>query len=173
MRVAPMPTMKRQVGRLGVPLGFIDLNCGWYCERALLDYWFQTLFGRPMVSSGLRHSRLRIGYDPSDHQIDINHVLTRVLSRVAKPADTATWEVLLQNHGPFIVSGGLGPRRVGHWVLIVGADANADTLDYKDPIKGDTIQTRAFAHMNPRIDNDVYFMQKRRALELMNRIDIS
>lgn len=151
-RVAPLPTMRHQ-WRFGLGL-FFDPNCGWYAQVAAMQQRAAAL-GVAGDARALLPKSTIFGFSPATD----GATYTRHMN---KPSDSAEWETKLQNHGPLIVSGALGGADwgclggVGHYILIVGADATADTLQYMDPLQGDRVRTGDFAHMDARIDDDVY-----------------
>ena len=152
--VNPLPTMRHQ-WRLGLGL-FFDPNCGWYAQVAAMRQRAASLRVAGDAAALLPNSTWW-GFNPG--KAGEGAAYTR---RMNKPADTADWEAALQQHGPIIVSGELGGADwgrlggVGHYILIVGADATADTLQYMDPLQGNGVRTGAFAHLDPRIDDDAY-----------------
>jgi hypothetical protein len=216
MLITPMPVMETQVGLNISPVPFVkarvqfgttgvaprtkvsltrwpipltprvDLNCGWYCMRALLYYWFERINGvapqtLPLVKS------TALAYDP---YIDSpggngwnNHL--RCETGAAIPTTSGNWVTRLSNDGPFIVSGKLGAADwgsigghklgVGHFVLVVGADAANDTLSFKDPLQGNSIRTKDFAHTFARINHgaadDVYYLDQPGANYILGQIN--
>lgn len=164
MLVNPMPHMQRQN----------DLNCGYFCERALLAYWFQRLNN----NQSFRHLRLDktklLGYEPhGNHRIED---LDNLIYKDTIPRDLQTWEDLLNKVGPVIVSGKLGgadwgtwklptpmgtkkwKAGCGHFVLIVGTDLGANKICYKDPLQGDVIKSKDYGHTAKRIDQDCFYI---------------
>lgn len=202
MLITPMPVMETQVGLNISPIPFVkariqfgttgvaprakvtgtrwpipltprvDLNCGWYCMRALLYYWFERIHGVPPQTLPLVKSTA-LAYDPYSDSPGNNgwngNLLT--LNGTTVPINSAGWVNFLTNNGPVIVSGKLGAADwgsvggkklgVGHFVLVVGADAANDTLSYKDPLQGNSIRTKDFTHTFARIDqgpnDEVYY----------------
>ena len=148
-------TMKSQWGP-GFGL-FVDLNCGWYCQVAAAKWWAQSL-GKKMPDdwkSFIPYSKRKFGFHPGDEGSDY-------ATRLDKPDSAVAWEAMLMQHGPAIVSGKLGAADwgalggVSHFILIVGADGARGELSYKDPLQGDKPCTESFAHLDGRMDDDVY-----------------
>ena len=139
---------------------FVDLNCGWYAQVAAMDWWARSLGYRMPANPNdlLPHHRTRFGFSPDDEGSDLAQTLT-------KPGSPQEWESLLERRGPVIVGGKLGAADwgamggVGHYILIVGADAGARTLSYKDPLQGDQLRTDTFAHLDARMQDDVYVIR--------------
>lgn len=152
--VNPLPTMTHQ-WRFGLGL-FFDPNCGWYAQMAAMRQRAAALGVAGDPAQLLPKSTL-LGFNPGKAGEGAGY--TRHMN---KPADAQAWEAALQRYGPIIVSGALGGADwgplggVGHYILIVGADANTGTLQYMDPLQGDSVRTGTFAHMDPRIDDDAY-----------------
>lgn len=150
--VNPLPTMRHQ-WRFGLGL-FFDPNCGWYAQVAAMRQRAASL-GLAGDPKALLPKTTLLGFDPGTDG-------ARYTTQMNKPADAAGWEAALQQYGPIIASGKLGGADwgplggVGHYILIVGADATADTLQYMDPLQGNSARTGTFAHLDPRIDDDVY-----------------
>jgi hypothetical protein len=176
MRVNPMPRMVSQVGKIGIFLGFIDLNCGWYCQKAQLAYWFEVINGNAPNSVPLGKGTA-YGYDPED---DIAAAYQQYVQTGAKPTTVGAWRTKLQNDGPVIVSGKLGAADwggvrgrkfgVGHFILIVGASTATNVLRYKDPLQGNAIRESNFTHINKRIGNYVYWLDQNGAQTILNGI---
>lgn len=156
-RVNPMPQMTHQ-WRFGLGL-FFDPNCGWYAQVAALRQRAAALgMARhfPANPARLLPNPSLLAFSPHDEGADL-------AVSIRKPNDLDAWEALLQAVGPVIVSGMLGGADwgtvaakqlgVGHFVLIVGADAAAGTLDYLDPLQGNTVRTGDYARLDPRIDD--------------------
>jgi len=181
MRVAPMPTMRCQVGKPGV-LGVVDLNCGWYSLRSVLGYHFRRISGQDMRHSHLPKPTLA-AFHPRD---DLPDNLRQRVTRSNKPGNVGDWITQLQTNGPIVVSGKLGAASwgrlpglgtklgVGHFILIVGAHAGpwagGGQLIYKDPLQGDHIRHHSFTEMNSRIDNDVYYVTRQNAPALLHAL---
>lgn len=143
----------RHQWRFGLGL-FFDPNCGWYSQIAQLRQRAAAL-GLPGDPAQLLPKTTLMAWNPGNQGAGYSR-------QRAKPADTQEWEDMLTTHGPVVVSGKLGGADwgraggVGHYILIVGADPAADTLQYKDPLQGNRLKTGTFAHMDLRIDDDVY-----------------
>lgn len=152
MMINPMPKMRRQVGRPGVFLGFVDLNCSWYALRAIVAYHFERLTGRPM-----RHSRLPkptlAAYSPSR---DLPRSLRGVIQTARTPGTPAEWVLMLEQHGPLMVSGSVGPLGCAHSIVVVGIDDA--TLLVKDPIHGDEVRRRPLARLQNKLDDEVSYV---------------
>ena len=179
MLVDPMPTMVAQVGQPGLMI-VIDLNCGWYCAVAMLAHWFEQLSGRPPAEMPLPCGKI-CAYHP---YFDTHDTYAGAIKWGAKPTTVAAWETHLTNNGPTIVSGKLGAADwsaipapdgwqmgVGHFILVVGADAAAGTIAYKDPLRGDDVLHYDFADMNPRIAQNVYWTDMGGAMQIFGRIN--
>jgi hypothetical protein len=163
MLLNPMPYMEPQIN----DAGGIDLNCGWYCAKAMIGYWFQKKHGHRPGRVPLPAARTAYGYDPRENAL---HIWGSTIHwRTNLPHTAAEWEDLLGSYGPVMAKGRLGGADWGkirstkmgirHWILIVGADATADTLSYKDPLKGNALRTENFTHTNDRIKGVRYLDQ--------------
>jgi hypothetical protein len=152
--VNPLPTMRHQ-WRFGLGL-FFDPNCGWYAQVAAMRQRAASL-GLAGDPKALLPKTTLLGFAP-----DIDGA--RYTTQMNKPANTAAWDAALQQHGPIIVSGKLGGADwgplggVGHYILIVGANIATDRLRYMDPLQGNHVRSGTFAHLDPRIDNDVHYI---------------
>jgi hypothetical protein len=155
MLLNPMPYMENQI----LYYGGIDLNCGWYCAKAMLGYWYQKQHGQLPRKVLLPAARTAYGYDPKEDALDF--WASTIRSRPVLPYSAAEWEDLLGSNGPVMARGKLGgadwgqigskKMGIGHWILIVGVDDTANTLSYKDPLQGNKLRTRDFAQTNDRI----------------------
>ncbi len=173
MILNPSPKMKSQIGRAGI-LGVVDLNCGWYCLEALLNYfyfkrkgcWGQGILPVPKIVS--------YGYNPKrDSPFE-----TGVVEWSRPGTKLSDWETDLKNRGPLIVSGKLGAAHfgtikgkalgVGHFILVFGAENGL--LWYKDPLQGDQQRNGYFAEMKKRLGGDVYFLNPGKKEAVMNSI---
>lgn len=169
MRVDPMPTMVSQVGKPGVLPG-VDLNCGWYSLRSVVDFHFR----RRHNNQAMRHSHLPKATIAAFHPgVNLRANLRELVTESPKPGDVREWMDLLTANGPVVVSGKLGAASwgrlpglrtklgVNHFIVIVGAQLGAwrggGRLTYKDPLQGDHIRHHSFDEMNSRIDRDVYY----------------
>jgi hypothetical protein len=104
-------------------------------------------------------ARTAYGYDPKEDALDFWAATIRWRATLLTTA--AEWESLLGSNGPVMAKGKLGGADWGkirstkmgirHWILIVGADATANTLSYKDPLQGNKLKTKDFAQTNDRI----------------------
>jgi len=176
----PMPEMTWQVGKPGV-LGVVDLNCGWYCEKALLAHWFEKLSGRPPEDLPLPNPKLA-AYAPERHHTP---ALQQAWYRLPCPDSAGGWEELIEANGPMIVSGKLGAADwgrvlglkrgwklgVGHYILMVGADEEAGTVSYLDPLQGDRLRTASFDHVAKRLDSHAYFLNQTGAIKMLKAIN--
>lgn len=177
MFVNPMPSMSNQVGKPGIFLGFIDLNCGWYCTRALLDHWFQKAAGRRAAHIHLPKGTA-YGFDPKRGlPAAIQGSMT---SLDDAPEDPRDMERMLERFGPIIANGKLGGADWGgargkkfginHCILIVGADANLGTISYKDPLAGDSVKTERYSHVFKRIRGLHYIMNLNHAMVILGHL---
>ncbi len=143
---------------------FVDLNCGWYCHIAVLNFHIDksSNAGTFKPKDLVKRARSGYGYSP------VSDASCRGMS---KGSDCSGWEQMLKTHGPFMASGKLGGADwgalggVGHWIVIVGTDTASNVLFYKDPLQGNKIKQGTFAHMNPRIDDIVYYVPHKDAIE--------
>jgi hypothetical protein len=152
--------------------GFVDLNCGWYCEVAALTYWAERRLGKKMPANPrdlLPCSKLSHGFRPGSDDDRRLAVATR-----QKPQTALEWERFLLNNGAGIVGGKLGGADwgrffkggIGHMVVIVGVDTHTNELLYKDPLQGNSLKKGAFSHVNPRIDSVYYVNGSKLTLDL-------
>ena len=150
-----------------------DLNCGYYCERALLDHWYRRLHGGNTFNHLHLVKTTIYGYNPG-HDNDMPTVQADITTASIATIPLATlqdWEDLLTRCGPIIVSGNLGgadwgtwrlgrkwKAGVGHYILIVGTDVALGTMDYKDPLQGDGIRTGLYTHIAKRLDDEINYI---------------
>lgn len=146
MLVDPMPPMEHQ-WKPGLGL-FFDPNCGWYCQMSAIKHWVNKL--NLNCPPDILPKTTLASFCPCTDGKALNATYN-------KPATADHWETLLSVRGPMTVSGKLGGADwgalggVGHYVLIVGADATNSTLSYLDPLQGNTVKTEDFQHVQSRI----------------------
>ena len=151
MFVDPMPAMQHQ-WQPGLGF-FFDPNCGWYCQIAAIKHWVSKL-----------HLTCPPDVLPKTSVAAYNPWMdgASLAKPHGKPTTARGWENLLHQRGPLIVSGKIGGADwgvlggVGHFVLIVGADATADTISYLDPLQGNTVKTEDFQHVLGRMKSNAY-----------------
>jgi len=171
MLVNPMPKLQCQTYVWFGSFPLIDPNCGWYCAEAMLAHWYQRIENKvPSKSIPLPCGTL-FGYDPYDANKDR---YKDAIKKSGIPKDVKGWQSMLDLYGPLILMGKLGNvgiATVGHFVLIVGADANKGELFYKDPLLGDSIETYDFS----KIENScycVYYTNRVGALLIFNKLGL-
>lgn len=180
MLISPMPKMAYQFY-----LGFVvDLNCGWYCAVAMLEYWYYVHSGKFPDKIPLP-CKLGIGYHC---HYDLNETYAGASKKMSKPGSLKEWETQLNNNGPTIVSGQVGrmdfesysesfhsylkKKGLGHFVLVVGANAKDDIIYYKDPLVGNEKLMYKFKNFDSKIDDDVYYTDKESAIKIFNQLGI-
>jgi Papain-like cysteine protease AvrRpt2 len=151
MFVDPMPPMQHQ-WQPGIG-GFFDPNCGWYCQIAAIKHWAKKL--RLSCPPDILPKTSLAAYSPWQEGAFL-------AKSNNKPTTALGWENLLTQQGPLIVAGKIGGADwgalggPGHFVLIVGADATADTISYLDPLQGNTVKTEDFQHVLKRMTSRAY-----------------
>ena len=182
MQVNPMPRIRWQVLKPGLPLGVVDLNCGWYCLRAVYEFWHKTRrgigFGDEFRHSRIpkdrwaRRAQLGTGYDPRVNDDDVTERDYRELQ-----PDFSHWLGLLVDNGPIIACGRLGAADwgamrvggerfefgVGHYILIVGIRQRGGRtyLLYKDPLQGERMYLHERVRGERIIEGELGHMNKR------------
>ncbi|MBE3640322.1 papain-like cysteine protease family protein [Mangrovicoccus algicola] len=158
----PVPTMhdqrlSKRTAASFLPNIAIDPTCGRYALKALLKWhYFRatgiTAEGVTLPSPGNPLKSL-IGYDP---ETDFEHFGRLLKAPDYLPGDAEGYVERMRSNGPIIASGkGVGHAGsfVGHFILLVGGDAQAATpvLSYKDPLRGDALHEEGFATLGPKI----------------------
>ena len=143
-----MPPMRTQLfkpwaGSVTVIGTIANLNCGWYCTKALLHHWRMRLdpqgHDHRVALPGWRH-RLIHAFEPDDHLPGDLRGFWQVEHAAGMDADDV--KALLDAHGPLLACGTLGLANWGyepisptHFVLIVGVDTgHPPRIAYKDPL---------------------------------------
>ncbi|HHT0377305.1 TPA: kinesin [Raoultella planticola] len=116
--------------RMGIG-GFVDLNCGWYCQAALLS-WFCVKYNIPKkyFKEVVKYNRLSYGFDPGKS----------FCQKITIPKDIFGYKEALFKYGPVIASGKLGSADFGilggveHYILIVGVQTKSNNLIICDPL---------------------------------------
>lgn len=111
--------------------GFVDLNCGWYCQDALLG-WYCKKHSMPdtILRQSAKRNRLSFGFSPEDS----------FCYRISIPCDIQSYKQALLKHGPIIAAGKLGMADFGllggvnHYVLIVSVDTKRKKIVIQDPL---------------------------------------
>jgi hypothetical protein len=114
--------------------GIVDLNCGWYCQDALLTwYCTKNKLQKIRCKNAMQYSRMSFGFNPEDSLcLEINI-----------PKNINEYKVQLLKNGPIIASGKLGMANfgffggVGHYVLIVGVKTKTNDIIIYDPLSID------------------------------------
>ncbi len=128
----------------------VDLNCGRYCTEAAAK-WIQTTYklgGNPDIFHKILNppsSILGMGWSVDDEGKD-------VITQMGIPDSSDAWGTLLKMYGPLIIAVKLAPG-CGHYVLVTGVDG--ETLEYKDPLRGDTQLTKDRVQMTKTINGTV------------------
>ncbi|EBC1279460.1 hypothetical protein ABSZ42_004880 [Salmonella enterica subsp. enterica serovar Newport] len=130
--------------RLGIG-GFVDLNCGWYCQYALL-LWYCKKNYLPIniFNSAVEYNRTSFGFDPTDS----------LCRPIFIPNNIFEYRDKLLKHGPVIASGKVGLANFGalgglrHYVLIVGVRAKTNDIIICDPL---SISFRNLKQSDPKI----------------------
>jgi Papain-like cysteine protease AvrRpt2 len=152
LQVEPQPKMKSQWG-FGRGKFIVDLNCGWYCEMAAIDYWAKKL--NLTLQPDLLPKTTLFGYSPGIEG-------KQFVKTHSQPTSIKYWQQLLKSEGPVIVSGKLGAAfwlpAGGHFILIVDADVEQNKLKYLDPLQSSSIKSQTFDYMQPRI-NKIYSIE--------------
>ncbi len=155
MLVDPMQAMQHQ-WQPGIGV-FFDPNCGWYCQIAAIKHWVSKL--HLSCPPDILPKTSLLAYSPWKEG-------AALAKPHGKPTTAKGWETLLTLRGPLIVAGKIGGADwgplggVGHFVLIVGADATADTISYLDPLQGNTVRTEDFQHVLARMTSNAYSIKK-------------
>ncbi|EMB0462767.1 kinesin [Escherichia coli] len=111
--------------------GFVDLNCGWYCQDALLG-WYCNKHNLPetLLKQGAKRNRLGYGFSPEDS----------FCYSISIPRDVECYKQVLLKHGPIIASGKLGMADFGvlggvnHYILILSVDTKCKKITIQDPL---------------------------------------
>jgi hypothetical protein len=157
-----LPRMERQWKLSRKPYkSFLSLNCGWYCEKAAIEYVAeQKGIKLPPDFLPLKpKSWLKVNYSPGEEGKDF-------VTAGTKCETIDEWEGLLQTVGPVIVGGKLGKADwgkklggVGHFILLTGVDKAKREFEYLDPLKGSAPLRGKYDHMLPRIEKEIYYVQ--------------
>ena len=110
--------------------GFVDLNCGWYCQDALL-HWYCNKNKLPyyLLKDKAKRSRLSYGFSPEDS----------FCHRIFLPKNIEFYKHALLKYGPIIASGKIGMADFGflggvnHYVLIVSVNAKRNNTSNAPP----------------------------------------
>ena len=144
----------------------VDLNCGRYCAEAAI-LWTIQKYGWPMPSDVFHEflpkpanspggvAYLGFGWSPAKEGKDLTE-------GIPAPTDITGWRSELNYWGPIIVSVTIG-HVVGHFILVIGADAG--TIQYKDPLKGNKKISMNFADFDKMTNETVVYGIRRGTLE--------
>lgn len=84
--------------------GFVDLNCGWYCQDALLNWYCnKNNLSYPLLKDKVKRSRLSYGFSPEDS----------FCHRIFLPRNIEYYKYALLKYGPIIASGKIGMADFG------------------------------------------------------------
>lgn len=111
--------------------GFVDLNCGWYCQDALLKWYCnKNKLSYHLLKNKAKRSRLSYGFSPEDsfcHSIFLSE-------------NIECYKHALLKYGPIIASGKIGMADFGffggvnHYVLIVSVNTKRNKITIQDPL---------------------------------------
>ncbi|EAA4627526.1 TPA: kinesin [Escherichia coli] len=112
--------------------GFVDLNCGWYCQDALLNWYCnKNNLSYPLLKDKAKRSRLSYGFSPEDS----------FCHRIFLPRNIECYKYALLKYGPIIASGKIGMADFGflggvnHYVLITSVNIKHSKITIQDPLK--------------------------------------
>jgi hypothetical protein len=129
MRIDNVPAVKSQWEKKGPFVTGVDLNCGWYCLMAALEYSINKLgltnLDAPEI---LAPKTTKRGFAPYQDAMEYVTKLEK------DPADITAWENELTAHGPLMVARDLAIPLIGHFVLIVGIDTDSNEVEFFDPL---------------------------------------
>ncbi|MEE6852578.1 kinesin [Escherichia coli :H21] len=111
--------------------GFVDLNCGWYCQDAFL-HWYcnKNKLSYALLKNNAKRCRLSYGFSPEDS----------FCHRVFLPNNIECYKQALLKHGPIIAFGKIGMADFGflggvnHYVLIVSVNTKRNKITIQDPL---------------------------------------
>ncbi|EDA3267897.1 kinesin [Salmonella enterica subsp. enterica serovar Bovismorbificans] len=111
--------------------GFVDLNCGWYCQDALLSWYCnKNNISHSILKDKAKRNRLGYGFSPEDS----------FCHRIFIPNNIECYKNALLNYGPIIASGKIGMADFGflggvnHYILIVSVNTKRKTIIIQDPL---------------------------------------
>lgn len=143
----PTPKVKSQWG-FGSGKFIVDLNCGWYCQIAGINYWAEKL--NLELPPNILPKNAWLAYSPGHEGQEF--------AQPEAPPNNATssyWKQMLAVKGPLMVSGKLGAASWlpvgGHYVLIVDVDVQENKFKYLDPLQAGAIKSDDFDSMQARI----------------------
>lgn len=114
--------------------GIVDLNCGWYCQDALLS-WYCTKhrLSPDLYKNTVKHRRMKNGFNPQ-HSYCLD---------AGVPKNIDVLKEYLLKHGPVIAAGKVGLADFGflggaeHYVLVVGVRTKSRHVIIYDPLSVD------------------------------------
>lgn len=114
--------------------GFVDLNCGWYCQDALLSWYSKkNRLNENIFKKSVKFNRMKFGFNPVDSFCNF----------LGTPGNIMEWKETISKRGPVIISGKLGLADfgflggVGHYVLVVGVRTKRRDVIIYDPLTVD------------------------------------
>ncbi|WP_108259234.1 papain-like cysteine protease family protein [Mangrovicoccus ximenensis] len=147
--------LSKRTGASFLPNIAIDPTCGRYALKALLKWHYRKQTG--VTAEGVTLPRPSnpfkslAAYDPEN---DFRHFGTLLAAPDNLPGTIGDYVDMLGNFGPLIANGsgvGKAGASVGHYILLVGADAATGTLYYKDPLRGDQLFDEPHGDLGPKI----------------------
>lgn len=137
--------------KLSFPFGFVDLNCGWYCEMAAIDYWRKKL--HLQLPDEILPKTTVLAFHPGKEG-------SAFVNRHNTPNTVQAWKTLIKDNGPIVASGKLGPvagpMRISHFVLVVGADVAKGVLILQDPLSASETYEGRFEGIKDDFNATVY-----------------
>jgi hypothetical protein len=165
--VHPVPQMGKQTG-LDVPsqiVPVVDLNCGWYSLISAIDHFRK----KGELRDELENIKENPGYDKTKKGYNPGEAVSKLgasTREIPTPKKIDEWRDALDKYGPLIISGQIGEMNVqvfrdiarffgvGHYILVIGADTDKQTLIYKDALVGDEVKEVPLAEMKKGLDKE-------------------
>lgn len=111
--------------------GFVDLNCGWYCQDALLSWYCdKNCIPNAILKDKAKRSRLSYGFSPEDS----------FCHRIYLPKNVEFYKNALLHYGPIIASGKIGMANFGflggvnHYIIIISVNTKRKKITIQDPL---------------------------------------
>ncbi|ACY84874.1 hypothetical protein RYR28_002967 [Edwardsiella piscicida] len=143
--------------------GVIDLNCGWYCQDALLKWYCKKNYlPSDIFTKTAKCNRMSFGFDPEES-------FCQKINIINKPEK---YKEELLRHGPIIaaIKSRIPGLNLGHYVLIVGVRVKQNEIIIYNPL---SINLHSVRKSKPTVMKFKQFMAILEGTLILNQFSVN